>query len=289
MLEKENTLIIDALGTEKKIEYRPELFKESLSNVNLERHLFIPDLHIPDQNKEAVKLLLDFVPDFKPTHIHILGDLLDFQRASDFLILDNTCPTLGEEIKEARTFLYDLKDKTDGLDKKPIITYTEGNHEHRLAKFLAKGNNVLTDIENEEGEQLISVPNILRLKEFGIKWIPEYELDKIGETAIVQHGKKVSSKSGYTASAQMDKYGISGISAHTHRFAIITRTFTGNVKWWVEAGSLCNLEPSSHYVDKPNWANGFAVGIFDKKDGILYPTPILIQNNKFWFNEKLYR
>jgi hypothetical protein len=289
MIEQELGLIVDAKGTEKKIKYCPELYKESLKNTNLERHLFIPDLHIPDQNKEAVKSILNFIPDFKPTNIHLLGDVLDFQRASDFLILDNNCPTLGQEIKETRAFLRELMEKVDGLEKKPEIAWYCGNHEKRLEKFLAKGGHVLDDIEEESGEQLISIPNIFNLKGLGIKWIPDYELGKIGEVAVVQHGRKVSSKSGYTASAQMDKYGISGVSGHTHRFAIITRTFRGDVKWWIEGGSLCNLEPSSHYVDKPNWANAFAIGIFDKKNNLLYPTPVLMQNNTFWFGEKIYR
>ena len=288
MIEQEYSLIVDAAGTEKSIKFSPEKYKESLKNPDLERHLFIPDLHIPDHNKKAVEAVLNFIPDFRPTHIHILGDVMDFQRASDFLILDQNAPSLGQEIKATRAFLYDFMGRVNDLTIKPEVFWYQGNHEKRLEKFLAKGGNVLSDIENEIGEQLVSIPNIFGLEKLGIKFIKDYEMGKIGE-AVVQHGKKVSQKSGYTANAQIDQFGRTGISGHTHRFAIITKSYSDEVKWWIEAGSLCNLEPSSHYVVKPNWANGFAVAIFDKKNNVLYPAPILIQNNSFWFGEKIYR
>lgn len=265
--------IVDSKGSERRVE---KVYQESLRNPNMERILFVPDIHIPDHNKEAVKTVLDFISDFRPTHIYLLGDLLNFSKAGDFLIVDGECPTLEQEITEGRAFLYDLRQKSP----ESKITYLFGNHEARLEKFLAKTGDVLTG--------LVSVDKLLGLKDLDIDWIPYHEVKRKG-SLIIEHGKIVRSKAGASAHAQLDKFGKSGISGHTHRFGFVARNFGGDVKWWLESGTLSNLTPTPHWGPSvQDWQTGFAVGIYDRKEDVVYPMPILMQNNKFWFGDKIY-
>jgi hypothetical protein len=284
MIEQELGLIVDAKGTEKKIKYCPELYKESLKNTNLERHLFIPDLHIPDHNQQAVDLLVKFIPDFQPHVVHILGDFLNFTKVSGFPEVGVYKTSLEDEIKVGRNILGKIMEASG--DAK--ILWYEGNHERRLQKELGRGHNVLAEIENEMGEQLISIPSIFRLKELGIEWLERGQYHKLDST-LVEHGDIVRGKSGYTAHAMLDRRGLSGFSGHTHRLAMVTRKQGDSVKFWIECGSLANSEPTPLYTIRPDWQTGFAVGIFDKKNDIMHPVPILMQRGEFYFNDKIYR
>ena len=283
MIERELGLVTDAKGTVKMIKYSPELYKESLNNKSLERHFFIPDLHVPDHNPDALKTVLNFIPDFKPDVVHILGDVVNFTKASDFLQIGNYKISLADEIDTASNIIQEIR-KLSGSAK---MYWYEGNHEFRLQKVLAKGGNILTDLKDRFGEQLVSVPSLFNLKDLDIEWVPYFSSHKVDNTEI-EHGDSVRSKAGYTAHGMLDKRGSSGFSGHTHRLALVTKSQGDQMRFWVECGSLCNLTPTPTYTRKPDWVNGFAIGFFDKKQDIMHPVPILLQKGQFWFNEKIY-
>lgn len=250
------------------------------------KHLFVSDFHIPDHNKGALKSLLKFIPDFAPDHIHILGDFLNFTKASDYLVV-GACPSLWEEIKEGRAILYDLVTLSRKANKDVEIEWYCGNHSFRLEKYLASGDNVLTDIEEEDGELLVSIPHIFNLKKLRVKWIPYYKSKSIGPM-ILEHGMTARSKAGYTAQAQIDKYGRSGASGHTHKLSLVAKRQYDQPKFWMEVGCMCNPDPTPQWVKNPDFVNGFGVGIYDPEEKILHPFPILMQENQFYWNGKLY-
>jgi UDP-2,3-diacylglucosamine pyrophosphatase LpxH len=263
------------------------LGRKTTPKMKLEKHLFVSDFQIPDHNKDALKALLKFIPNFKADVLHILGDFLNFSKASDYLVVGGDCPSLGDEIKSARVVLYDLVTESREANRNVEIIWYEGNHEFRLERFLARSDDVLTNVEDEAGEMLVSIKHIFGLRKLGIKWIPYYKSYRIKD-ALVEHGNIVRSKAGFTAQAQVEKYGTSGFSGHTHRMALITRKQYDKVKFWVETGSMCNPDPSPIWAKKPDWVNGFAIGLYDPKSKILHPQPILMQKNQFCYNEKIY-
>jgi predicted phosphodiesterase len=53
-----------------------------MSKIKLEKILFIPDCHVPYQDKPAFKLMLKAGKAFKPQHTVILGDFADFYGVS---------------------------------------------------------------------------------------------------------------------------------------------------------------------------------------------------------------
>lgn len=284
-------IIIDAKGNEREITVRPieELppLKEQ-DNKRFERHLFIPDLQIPDQNKKAVEALFKFIPDYKPDRVHILGDLVNFTRVGKYEVLGEFGVTINDEKDEAVKFLKRLTHTVRDYKPNAEIDYYEGNHEQRIKKYLARNADALTDLRTDSGDYVLSVQNLFGLRELGINWVEYFQSGDVGGVRV-EHGDVTRAKSGYTGQAMIEKRGRSGVSVHTHRLAFITKNQGGDVKYWIEAGSLCNLEPTPTYTKQPDWVNGFAIGIFDKKEKILHPQTILFQKDQFYFEGKVYK
>lgn len=250
------------------------------------RHLFLSDLQIPDHNLKVLHLVKSFIKDFQPDYLYLLGDLINFTEASKYEVVGDA-PSLGEEIETARKIIFDLVSTAREANPHIKITWFQGNHCYRLEKYLTRNADKLTDITDEDGERLITIPHIFHLKEHQIEWIPYFGSKRFKQIEI-EHGDVVRLKSGYTAHAMLDKRGLSGYSAHSHRLALVTRNQGGVVRFWVESGSLCNSEPSPRWIKKPDWNNGFAIGIYDHNLKVMHPTPILIQKNSFIYNNKLY-
>ncbi|MCM8808214.1 MAG: hypothetical protein NC926_09815, partial [Candidatus Omnitrophica bacterium] len=72
---------------------------------------------------------------------------------------------------------------------------------------------------------------------------------------LIGHFDKSLQNAGYTARWLRDFFGKSIITGHTHRLAITYKSFYNEIKFGVEAGCLCNLEPS--YITSPDWIQGF--------------------------------
>lgn len=264
-------------------------FKEARQHKEgIERHLFIPDLQIPDHNTKALRALMNFIPDYAPDTVHIMGDLLNMTKASSYEQPVGYDVTLSDEIEMGKVILKNIVDKCRKANPIAKILYYEGNHEDRLNRYLMRNAQALADLEGGDGERVVSLPHLLGLKEMGVKWIPYTEVTR-DHDIIVEHGDIARSKSGFTAHGMLDRRGRSGFSVHTHRLALVTRNQSGDEKFWMECGSLCNTDPLPRYVKKPDWINGFAVGIYDKQSRIFHPCPIMMQKNEFTFGGKIYK
>jgi len=91
----------------------------------------------------------------------------------------------------------------------------------------------------------------------------------------IKHGNVVRKRSGYTATAELEKSGVSGVSAHTHRLGHIYKTNFGGMFGWVEAGCLCSLKPEYLEGEKADWQHGLAYGFFERGDKrfVVHETP----------------
>jgi hypothetical protein len=254
----------------------------------LERHLFLNDFQIPDHNQKLIQIIRgDFIPDFKPDFLHLLGDIVNFTQASKYDKPVDYKISLGDEIKIAKEVVYSLVKAVRKVNPKCKVYWYQGNHEQRLEKYLSRNAEALAEIVDDFGEPIVTVPHLMNLKAHDITWIPYYESKMVGGYEL-EHGDIARMKAGFTAQAMIDRRGHSGISGHTHRLAFVTRNQGGDEKFWIEAGSLCNHNPNPRYVKKPDWTGGFTVAILDKKTRILHPMPIMFQKNQFAFNYKIY-
>ena len=251
-----------------------------------ERYMIISDVHVPDYDIKTVSLIYKFISYYKPDYLDILGDFINFTKISKFDQDVYYKTDLADEIEEARGVLRQLVNTAREANSEVQITYFEGNHEERLAKYLGRNAAQLADLTSDD-EYIISVPHLLELKKNGVRWAPQDRL-VIRHNAVFTHGTLLRIKSGFAAHANIDKFGYSGFSGHSHKLSLVTRTQSGNTKFWVETGCLCNATPTPSYVINPDWTQGFAVAeyLFDTHQ--FYPQIVPIVNHSFMYEGKLF-
>lgn len=251
-----------------------------------ERYMVISDFHIPDHDTKTLELVLKFITHYQPDSLDLLGDFVNFTKISKYDQDPYYKTDLADEINEGRGVLRQLVNTTRKVNADAEITYFEGNHEARLAKFLGRNAKQLAEITSED-EYIVSVPHLYELRKLGVRWVPESKTVQRHNTTFL-HGATVRIKSGFSAHANIDKFGASGFSGHTHRLAHITRTQSGNTKFWIETGCLCNLTPTPSYVTHPDWTQGFAIAEYDFTTHQFYPQIIPIVNHSFIYEGKLF-
>ncbi len=205
------------------------------------------DFHFTFHDKGAVGLFLRFVLDNPPDQIIINGDLHDFYKLSKFDKDPNRIESLQKEIDVVTGFLDNLCICASGAK----IFFIEGNHEHRLRKYMWRKAEALASLK------CLELPELLKLNELRIKHIPYGEGVTVGKI-FVYHGTIVRQDSSYTAKAEFLKNGCSGMSGHTHRDGkYVKRNRAGQFAWW-ENFCMCKLDPE--YVDGiANWSQGFSL------------------------------
>lgn len=250
----------------------------------MKKILLLSDLQIPDHSEEALELVLQFIPDFRPNLVILNGDLLNFTGVAKYDPIPHYTVTLSDEIETARRIINKVVKIVRQSNPIVEIVWIKGNHEFRLEKFLATHATPVAELKID-GEYLISIEKIFNTKELGIKTVPYQRDFKIGDV-IVEHGDLVRKHAGYTAKGMFESRGESGISGHTHRAGYYSRTRAGKTYFWIEQGCLCNLEPEPHYARRPDWAHSFVIAYQNKKQ--VFPQLIPIFNNSFVVNGKLY-
>mgnify|MGYP003802785681 CR=1 FL=1 len=248
--------------------------------------MIISDLHVPDHDIKTLKLIYKFIPFYKPDYLDIVGDLVNFTKISKYTQDPYYEETLQDEIATAREVLQEIVETSRKANPNVVITLFEGNHESRLQKFLGRNAKELANLAFDD-EYLISVPHLFQLKKFGIKWVPETKVLQRHNVSFF-HGQTVRIKAGFSAQANIDKFGTSGFTGHTHGLAHITRTQSGNTKFWIETGCLCNLNPSPAYVTHPDWTQGFATAEYSFETHQFYPQIVPIINHSFQYNGEMF-
>lgn len=254
-----------------------------------ERHLMMGDAQYPDQDNKAIGAVMNFNQDYKATHIHLMGDMLNATTVSTFDTPRGT-PSFWNEIKGTREMLRGIVDKAREANPEVKFTYYEGNHCYRLQKFIDKNASQLAELQDMDGNEILAMENLLGLKDLGITWVPYWEDGEIGKHTTVLHGDKVRSRSGYTAHGYIDSYGKNAIAGHTHRLALVFRTQSGNVKFGMETGSLCKRKMKVPYMraGQADWQQGVGIMGIDQQ-GDAHPAVMPIIKGKLAFNGKVYK
>ena len=241
--------------------------------------VILPDIHVPDHDMNAILPILRFIKDIQPDMIVSLGDFYDFHDVSKFDKDPTKTQSLQKEIDEGKKLWKAIK----ACAPKAELYLLTGNHEQRLHKYL---------LRNPELYSLSSLKleNILELKEYGVKIIPVNKDLFLNKNLLLTHGAqadggKLSTKSGYTANANLLKKGVSGISGHSHRLGASFKTDYTGTKAWYEAGCLSKLDPE--YTKRPDWQHGFIVAHYGSEFFHVQMIPITESYN-FYYGGKLY-
>lgn len=214
------------------------------------KFIALGDIHFPYSNPRALEETLDFISNYHPQYIILLGDIVDCYSLSRFDKDPRRILSLQKEFDLANAFLANLKK----ISPRSKIIYIEGNHEKRLQKYLDSHPEI-------SSLRSLTIPLLLGLDALDIPYVKNFSLCDMYFT----HGEIVRKYSGQSARGELDKNDVSGCSGHTHRLSHYFKTTTHRDLQWVEAGCLCSLNPI--YLDtKPDWQNGFIYGSeFDDK------------------------
>ncbi len=243
-----------------------------------EKCVVINDIHIPFHDKKAIELLFKFLKEFKPEKVVINGDLLDCQTVGRFVNDPFHEVSLIDEIRMGREFLKELRQI---VGKKTTIDWIFGNHEHRFLNFIINNARAL------RGLDMMTLQEQMRCDLYKVNVIYSGLKESYMQYGdlYIGHYNKVAQHGGYTVKTLIDKYGVSVIQGHTHRFGTTIRTFLDGrtIGGW-ENGCLCDLNPA--YVMKPNWCHGFSVVYRKKGDGRFHVEQIPMINYKFFYGGK---
>lgn len=252
----------------------------------METILCIPDCHIPWHDKKAYRTMLEiatFQNELYPiSEVLILGDYADAYSISLHSKLPSHLQvsprTLTDELVEVHLHLTELRD----LFPKAKITYLEGNHEWRMAKY------IITKCPELDG-LVKTLPEYLHLDNLKIDWIPygRHQLYNINNTSLF--ARHVPFNGGkHTAMGSLDKGKISLIFGHTHRKQSATlRTAAGEEIVSYSMGNLVNTDaPIFDYMDHNDWGQGF--GFVFVEGGDFYLDYVDIKNGKACYHGTMY-
>lgn len=156
------------------------------------------DIHIPFQDKAAVKAFLGYVKEKQPEVIVLNGDVVDFFMLSRFTKGEGRNPM--DEIAMCQALLGTLRNTCPNSE----IFYVIGNHSMRLEKYvLNKAPELASLIED--------VFSIIRVDKFDIRGCASLT---VNDSFVIKHGTLLGQKSGQCAIKEMENAYMSGATGH---------------------------------------------------------------------------
>ncbi len=210
-----------------------------------EQILWVSDLHLPYDNKKAVKQMLDELSRTKYHTLVLGGDIVDFISPSQFDKHPYEEGTLQNELDIYYEFMDEVRRVFSGK-----IIYLIGNHETRVQKYLKRNHELY-------GLRVLKLENLLKCKEYKMKLC----YDWTHKQTLFTHGKYCSK---YSANKELDVNGCSGISGHVHRHQVITKTDRTGMKTWISAPCMQDFN-KQEFAPNPNWQTGYVKLYFNSK------------------------
>lgn len=238
----------------------------------------------PFHDEAAMDVALQVIRHLRPDVIVNLGDFVDFPEFGTYEQEPEFAQTTQASVDRAHRFLAEQRANA-GPDCD--IRLLEGNHDRRLPKAIAR--NAMSALRlrraNEpEGWPVLSIPNLLRLKELGVTYVDGYPagVTWLNDNVCCIHGHKVRSAAS-TAAVVIDDERVSTIFGHIHRAEFQSKTRRvrdgARVAWAASPGCLCRIDgavPSmksaTDVLGRPvptveNWAQGLGVVDFEPGNG----------------------
>ncbi len=247
-----------------------------IETVAVERAVFINDLHVPYQDERALNVALEFIDYWKPHHLFLVGDVMDCAQISRYDTDPNRLLDFQKDLDSGKIVLAALR---HAAGPEANILYFQGNHEHRMWRYLMRH----PEIANLEA---LKFPNLLDLASQNIQWVEAHQ-NFFFHDFLVTHGTIVRKHAGYSAKAEFDKAGCSGLSGHTHRVGVYrTKKVKADFAWY-ENGCLCDLNPT--YCLNPDWHQCITIGQFERDDNRFQVDQLQMPKGKLLFEGRIFR
>ena len=247
----------------------------------MDRIIILSDQQARFHDPQTIRAVNKFVEDFQPHTLVNAGDLFDFEALSNYRKSQDAKTSVMRDWSAGRAILR----KQRGILPEARIVLIEGNHEARLHKYLLDNAPALSEVPS------LDIPYFLGLQDFDIEYVEPYGAGIDWHGVLIYHGGYVRKHSAYTARAEYEEAGTSGVSGHTHRLGAHYHTDRTGSHAWFENGCLCVVNrkgepPSERGPRINNWQQGFTYGYFDK--GIWSLFPVSITKHKFIVESKVY-
>ncbi len=214
------------------------------------------DIHFPHHDPRALEIrnkILDFLD---PSIVVDHGDTLDCESISKYPKDPHKRISLADEILMASKDLGEVH----AITPNAAHIWFEGNHEDRLKRILWKAadDRSLGDVLTLDGISAhLEWGNLLGISSLGWEAFsyPKHKL--LFDKVMLIHGNTVRTQSAYSARAEHDRYGKSGLSGHTHRMGSYYHRDYNGIHSWNELGLLGRIRED--YVAHANWQQGMGV------------------------------
>lgn len=199
------------------------------------------DMHIPYHESDAVKAAIKLAKEDKVDAIFLNGDVMDFFGLSFHEKNPKNRPRISEELESARQFLKGLRKHFPNIP----IYWIDGNHEHRLERYLAVKAPELLDTSE------FQIATLLRMAEYGITYLGFRTKCYFGKL-LVEHGDRLKGTGGVNpARSARLKYKRSVLVNHFHKLSVDSgKQYDGDVMTCWSNGCLCELEPEYMEVNE---------------------------------------
>jgi predicted phosphodiesterase len=255
----------------------------------------------PFHSEPAIDIFLKIVEIERPQQMVLMGDIIDLPAQGRWAQEAGFAQTTQPAIDRTTMLGAEIRERTPGK-----IVYIEGNHDRRMQNFVET--NALSAFGLKKGAMpdswpVMSLQNLLRLDDFGIKYMDAYPTSHwwVNDQLKCEHGTKVNS-SGSTAQKYMaETPHFSRAFGHTHRLEAQSHTTydrVGKIKSVaINPGCLCRVDggvPGVHSAidakGKPaevfeDWQNGVAVIRF-KESGEFFWELVQIEDGVTVYNNQ---
>lgn len=246
------------------------------------------DWHIPFEDKDCLKVFINFLKDYQPDELVLNGNINDctaFSAHPKIRELAYAMKSAREEREEWFSIAHLLRSSIPNTK----ITYVGSQcHEGWIDKWVSLSP-ILVEDEN------YTTPNWFRLEDFGIDYVPEV-YDIVGDsTFLVTHGTVARAKGGSSAHAELEMSGTNIAMGHTHRLSQIYKTNAVDTLVGFETGCMCSRIPWYYIKGRRrmmDWQQGFVLMNFLENSFGGNCIPIIRDGNDkpyFWIGKEQYR
>lgn len=247
------------------------------------------DWHIPFEDKEAIRVFLDFLREYRPDELVLNGNINDMTAFSTHPKLRDLAVNFNSA-REDRKKWFGVAELLRDILPDAKITYIGSQcHEGWLDQWVQYSPVLAEDYEN------YSIQGWLKLADFLIDYEPEV-YDVMGNNELlITHGTVARSKGGTSAYATMEMEGTSIIQGHTHRLSQVYKTTTVGETVGIECGCLCQRTPWYHLKGRRlmmDWQQGFVLLNTKGNSFSAQCVPIIRDDDDrpyFWIGKERYR
>lgn len=242
----------------------------------------LPDIHVPAHHKRVLWAVFEWLKDWKPDIVIIIGDLCDLFALSHWSRPPHADSDLIGELRKTEELIWTIIELSGCLHVFIIM----GNHEDRFARWLSDNNvtalSALTD--RQTLAPLLTFHNVLG---FTSKDPVTFIYDRGGQggkgggillnhSLVLRHGRAYNRIPSAAARKETELANISTITGDSHTLGMSVRETLSSAVVAVKLGYLCDLEHAyfDYTSDRSRTHLGFGAITIEGGHAYIQPKPI---------------